>query len=165
MSPDEAANALSELEDERSQEILEEMEPESKSEVSELIEYSENTAGAMMNTEFVALKETATVQEAMEALRANEELLEALNTIFLVDAHERFAGAVALAKLFIAPATAPLKDLAGEGFIKVPVDETEDRVTEMFDKYNLLTLPVVDDDGRIEGVITADDVIAALRHK
>jgi sporulation protein YlmC with PRC-barrel domain len=165
MSPDEAANALAELEDETSQEILEEMTPESKTEVSELIEYKENTAGAMMNTEFVALRETSTVLEAMDSLKANEELLESLNTLFLVDEQERLVGAVPLAKLFIVPGSACLKDLASETLIKVPVDEKENRVTELFDKYNILTLPVVDRENRLEGVITADDIITVLRQK
>ncbi len=165
MSPDEAANALAELEDETSQEILDEMTDESKDEVSELIEYKNNTAGAMMNTEYVALQETATIHEAMDSLKANEELLESLNTLFLVDAHERLVGAVPLAKLFFVPGTAPLKELATKTLIKVKVNEKVNRITELFDKYNLLTLPVVDDDNRLEGVITADDVITALRHK
>src|SRR3978361_2234321 len=137
MSPDEAANALAELEDETSKDILEEMTDESKDEVSELIEYRHNTAGAMMNTEYVSLQETATVLEAMESLKANEELLESLNTLFLIDAHDRLVGAVPLAKLFIAPGSAPLKELASETLIKVAVDEKENRITELFDKYNL----------------------------
>lgn len=165
MSPDEAANALAELEDETSQEILDEMTGESKDEVSELIEYKNNTAGAMMNTEYVAFQESATIHEAMESLKANEELLESLNTLFLVDAHDRLVGAVPLAKLFFVPGSAPLKELASRTLIKVKVGEKENRITELFDKYNLLTLPVVDDDNRLEGVITADDVITALRHK
>ena len=165
MSPDEAADALAELEDETSQEILDEMTDESKDEVSELIEYKHNTAGAMMNTEYVALLESATIHEAMDSLKANEELLESLNTLFLVDAHDRLVGAVPLAKLFFRPESVPLKELASETLIKVKVDEKENCITELFDKYNLLTLPVVDDDDRIEGVITADDVITALRHK
>lgn len=165
MSPDEAANALAELEDETSKEILDEMTGASKDEVSELIEYKNNTAGAMMNTEYVALQESATIHEAMDSLKANEELLESLNTLFLVDAHERLVGAVPLAKLFFVPGSAPLKELASKTLIKVKVGEKENRITELFDKYNLLTLPVVDDENRLEGVITADDVITALRHK
>src|SRR5277367_282172 len=84
MAPDEAAAALSELEEETSDEILEEMEHEPKHDVEELLEFEEDTAGGMMNTEFVALPEGATVADALEALRQNEELLENLNTLFLV---------------------------------------------------------------------------------
>jgi len=165
MSPDEAANVLAELEEETSNEILEELTEESKSEVSELIEHRDHTAGALMNTEYVALPDGATVQDAIEALRRNEELLESLNTIFLVDADERLTGAVPLARLFIAPGAGQLKDLSSETLIRVTVSESENRVTELFDKYNVLTLPVVDEERRLAGVITADDIISVLRQK
>jgi sporulation protein YlmC with PRC-barrel domain/CBS domain-containing protein len=165
MAPDEAADALAELEDETSEEILEEMETEPKSEVRELLEFAEDTAGGMMNTEYVALRDSATVADAVEALKGNEELLESLNTLFLIDAQGRLAGAVPLGRLFLAPGPKPLRELAAETLLHAPVDEKQDRVTELFDKYNLLTLPVLDEEGRLAGVITADDIISVLRQK
>jgi len=139
------------------------MEAESKTEVEELLEFKEDTAGGMMNTEYVELPEAATVADALEALRANEDLLEQLNTIFLVDAQERLVAAIPLARLFIAPAETRLQELASDPLIQAPVEESQDRVVEQFDKYNLLTLPVVDEEGKLAGVITADDIISVLR--
>jgi magnesium transporter len=165
MSPDHAADVLAELEEETSEEILEEMEHEPKSEVRELLEFEEDTAGGMMNTEYVALRDTATVADALLALKSNEELLENLNTLFLVDADERLKGTVPIARLFLQEGVTPLATLAAENLIEVPVGEQQDRVTELFDKYNLLALPVVDDDRKLTGVITADDIISVLRHK
>jgi CBS domain-containing protein/sporulation protein YlmC with PRC-barrel domain len=165
MSPDEAAGALSELEDETAEEILDEMDAADTSEVRELLEFDDDTAGGMMNTEYVSLHENASVTDALSALRGNEDLLENLNTLFLVDADGRLAAAVPLARLFIAAGASLLKELASESLIVVSVDERQDRVTETFDKYNLLTLPVVDEDGKLAGVITADDVISVLREK
>jgi Mg/Co/Ni transporter MgtE len=165
MSPNEAADLLAELEQETSEEILEEMEPEPKTDVRELLEFREDSAGGLMNTEYVALPENATVADAMAAIQANEEVLETLNTIFLIDSYERLKGAVPLAKLFIASGSTALRDLASESLIQVDVDETQDRVTEIFDKYNLLTLPVVDEQGRLSGAITADDIISVLRQR
>jgi Mg/Co/Ni transporter MgtE len=136
-----------------------------KTEVRELLEFREDTAGGLMNTEYVSLHENASVMDALSALRGNEDLLESLNTLFLVDAEERLAGAIPLARLFVASGGARLKDLTAETMIQVPVDESQDRVTELFDKYNLLTLPVVDEDGKLAGVITADDIISVLRSK
>ena len=164
MAPDEAADVLSELGEETSEEILGEMDTAPKSEVQELLEFGEDTAGGMMNTEYVALHENATLADALAALRGNEDLLETLNTVFLVDPEERLAGAIPLARLFIAPHTVRLKELAGP-LIQVSVDEKQKRITELFDKYNLLTLPVVDEDGKLAGVITADDIISVLRQK
>ncbi len=165
MSPDEAADVLGELEEATSQEILEEMDVEPKADVSELMEFEEDTAGGLMNTEYVALHDNATVGDAIAALRGNEELLETLNMLFLIDSHERLTAAVPIARLFIAPENAHLKTLALENTIQVDVDEPQDRVTELFDKYNVLSLPVVDQHGRLAGVITADDIISVLRSK
>src|SRR5689334_834329 len=165
MSPDEAADLLNELEDETSEEILEEMDSAPKTEVRELLEFDEDTAGGMMNTEYVALHDNASVVDALAALRGNEDLLENLNTLFLVDADERLTASIPLARLFIASGGAKLKDLASETLIQVPVDERQNRVTELFDKYNLMTLPVVDEDGKLAGVVTADDIISVLRRK
>ena len=165
MSPDEAADALSELEEEKSEDILEEMESEDKTDVEELLEFEEDTAGGMMNTEYVALPESATVADALGALKDNEVLLETLNTLFLIDSEERLTASVPLARLFVASGSELLKDLASETLIQATVEEHQDQVLELFDKYNLLTLPVVDDAGRLAGVITADDVISVLRQK
>jgi Mg/Co/Ni transporter MgtE len=165
MSPHEAADVLAELEQQTSEDILEEMEHEPKAEVEELLEYHESSAGGLMNTEYVALPEDATIAQAMEALRAHEELLESLNTLFLIDENEHLKATVPLARLFTAAGATPLRDLAAEPLIHVDVTEKQDRITELFDKYNLLALPVLDETGKLAGVITADEVISLLRHK
>ena len=165
MDPDEAADALSELEESTSEEILGEMESEPKNEVAELLEYEEDTAGGMMNTEYVALHDNATAADAFAAIRGNEELLETLNALFLIDAEGKLVGAVPVSRLFVADPQAPLKTLVSVPLIQATVDESQDRVTELFDKYNVLTLPVVDEEGRLSGVITADDIISVLRQK
>ena len=165
MAPDEAADILSELEDATSEEILDEMDSEPKVDVQELLEFEEDTAGGLMNTEYVVLHDNATVADAMSALKGSEELLESLNTLFLIDEDEHLTAAIPLARLFLARGDSRLKELASETLIQVTVDEKQDRVSEYFDKYNLLTLPVVDADGKLAGVITADDIISLLRQK
>ncbi|MBZ5595406.1 MAG: CBS domain-containing protein [Acidobacteriia bacterium] len=165
MAPDEAADILKGLEESTSEEILEEMEVAPESEVRELLEFKEDTAGGMMNTEFISLHESATVADAMAALKGNEDQLESLNSLFLVDGDGRLTGIVPLARLFIASGATPLRQIAAEMLISANVTEKQDEVTELFDKYNLLALPVVDEDGRLAGVITADDIISVLRHK
>jgi magnesium transporter len=165
MSPDQAADLLAELEESTTQEILDEMDVEPKADVSELLVFEEDTAGGLMNTEYVALHENSTVNDAIAALRGNEELLENLNTLFLIDGAEHLVAAVPIARLFIAESATALKTLAADSRIYVSVDEKQKRVTELFDKYNVLTLPVVDHRGRLAGVITADDIISVLRGK
>jgi sporulation protein YlmC with PRC-barrel domain len=165
MAPDEAADILSELETETSEGILEEMDSEPKTEVRELLEFEEDSAGGLMNTEFVSLHENASVNDAMAALKGNEDLLDGLNTLFLIDSEERLIAAIPLARLFPAAGEAKLRSLAAETLIQARVDQPQDRIFALFDKYNLLTLPVVDEDGKLAGVITADDVISLLRQK
>ena len=165
MSPDQAADALSELEDETTEEILDEMETEPVEDVRELLEYDEDSAGGMMNTEAIVVREGITLNEAMIQLRAHEDLLENTHVLFLADEHNRITGSVPLARLFLADGETALKELAGDRLISTKANERQDRVTELFDKYNLLALPVLEPDGTLAGVITADDVITVLRQK
>jgi magnesium transporter len=108
MSPDEAADALSELGEEHSQEILDEMHEEPKGEIEELLEFEKDTAGGMMNTEYLALTSTHTVADAAEALRASEYLIDSANTVFLIDEQEVLVGAVPVARLFTSNPSTPL---------------------------------------------------------
>jgi CBS domain-containing protein/sporulation protein YlmC with PRC-barrel domain len=165
MSPDEAAHALSELKEETTAEILDEMETEPLSDVQELLEYDEGTAGGMMNTEAIVIPEDTTLATAMLSLRKHEDLLENTHVLFLANADGQITAAVPLARLFLADGATRLRELATDPLISTKVDEKQNRVTELFDKYNLLALPVVDDDGSLAGVITADDVISVLRQR
>jgi magnesium transporter len=165
MSPDEAAHALADLEEETTAEILEEMEREPVSEVKELLEYEEGTAGGMMNTEAIVLPEDLLLSDAMSNLRQHEDLLENTHVLFLANGGGRITGSVPVARLFLADGPTRLKELANGQLISTTVDEREHRITELFDKYNLLALPVLEENGTLAGVITADDVISVLRQR
>ena len=165
MSPDEAADILNELEDETSEEILEEMESEPVEDVRELMEYDEGTAGGMMNTEAILFPAETTLDEALKRLRDHEDLLESTHVLFLTGPGEKITGAVPLARLFLADGGTQLGELAVERLIATNPSEKKNRVAELFDKYNLLALPVLEEDGTLAGVITADDIIAVLRKK
>lgn len=163
MEPSEAADLLNELGEERSEQILEEMEEEEKEEVEELREFRDDTAGGLMDPGFLALPEDATVAQAMGELRKDEEVLEDFHSLFLVDGAGRLKCTVPLSRLIFAPADMPLRELATDPLLYVRSDEQQDRIAEMFDKYNLLSLPVVDLQDRLIGVITVDDIVALLR--
>jgi Mg/Co/Ni transporter MgtE len=141
------------------------METEPLSDVKELLEYDEGTAGGMMNTEAIVLPEETTLSEAMLSLRRHEDLLENTHVLFLANAAGRVTAAVPLARLFLADYASRVRDLATDPLISTKADEKQDRVTELFDKYNLLALPVLEEDGSLAGVITADDVISVLRQR
>src|SRR5438128_1745177 len=165
MDPDAAADLLADLPEERTSEILQEMEPEGREEMTELLEFGEDTAAGRMNTEYLALDDDATVNDAIEFLRKFEGGVETVGTIYLVDERGKLAGAVPLAKLVLAKPNDKLQPLSMEPLISCHAGAREREVAALFDKYNLVTLPVVDDDGVLTGVITSDDVISLLRAK
>ena len=163
MQPDAAADLLADLPEERTEEILVQMEPEERQEVTELLEFKENTAAGRMTTEFLGLLVTATAHDAIEALRMFEGGVETVSTIYLVDSHGTLSGAVPLSKIVLAAPSTPLLSLTQEPLIYTHAGVDEKKVAELFDKYNLMTLPVVDDELKLTGVITSDDVISMLR--
>lgn len=165
MNPDAAADLLADLSAERTTQILEEMAPAEREEVAELLEFGGGTAAGRMNTEYIALESNATVNDAIEALRNFEGGVETVSTIYVVDDKGKLAAAVPLAKLVLAKPDDKLTSLSQEPLISCHAGAREKEVAERFDKYNLLTLPVVDDDGTLTGVITSDDVISLLRAK
>lgn len=165
MDPDAAADLLGDLPAETSEEILEEMEPEERQEVSELLEFAENTAAGRMTTEYLALLPNATVGEAIDKLRQFEGPPESTATLFLVDSNHTLVGAVPLVSLVLAQPGAKLYSLSPTQVIYCAAGCNEKEVAEMFDKYNLQVLPVVDETKKLTGVITADDVISLLRSR
>jgi len=165
MEPDAAADLLGDLPEERTSEILLEMKPEERREMVELLEFGEKTAAGRMNTEYLAVNENATVHDAIETLRRFEGGVETVSTIYLVDEEGKLTGAVPLAKLVLARPETLLKSLTQEPLIFTNSNAKEKDFAELFDKYNLLTLPVVDDNKKLTGVITSDDIISLLRAK
>ncbi len=164
MDPDQAADLLAELPQETSREILLDMQAEERAEVSDLLEFAEDTAGGRMTTDLVALPAEATVGDVAAALRRFEGPVEALNALFLVDDQHRLLAAVPLARILLAPAGTRLAALGMEP-VTVEADEKDSAIVQRFDKYNLLALPVVDRERRLLGMVTADDVITLLRSR
>jgi len=165
MDPDAAADLLGDMHPDDSQEILTEMEPEERAEVTELMTFHDNTAAGRMTTDYMALTASAKVEDAIEMLRNFEGGVESVSTIFIIGEKDKLLGAVPLAKIVLAPPGTPLMMLSTGHMTTVHPGADEKMVAELFDKYNLLTLPVIDDDGVLTGVITADDVINMLRAK
>jgi len=165
MQPDAAADLLADLPDERTEEILVQMEPQERQEVVDLLEFKENTAAGRMTTEYLAVPADATVHDAIETLRHFEGGVETVSTVYLLDPKGKLVGAVPLSKLVLAEPTTPLSSLTQQPLIFTHARASDKEIAELFDKYNLMTLPVVNDDGTLTGVITSDDVISLLRAK
>jgi magnesium transporter len=165
MDPSAAADLLAELPEERSEAILEEMDPEDRQEVKELLEFREDSAAGRMTTEYVAVPQNATVADAIRALRGFDGDPETITEVYLIDSAEVLKGVVPLARLVLARPETRLDVLTEPRFVSVPFDEHENEVAELFDKYNLRALPVIDKAGKLVGAVEADHVIAFLRSR
>lgn len=165
MDPDQAADVLAELSPEASRDVLREMPGAEAREVRELLKFDENTAGGMMNTDFIYVGEGATRDEVIGWIREKEPDLEQLDTVLLIDADAKFSGAVAVARLLLAPAEERMEALRSDPVVSVGPEAGEKDVFELFDKYNLRALSVVDEEKRPIGAITVDDVVTRLRNR
>jgi Mg/Co/Ni transporter MgtE len=165
MDPGAAADLLAELPQEQSDAILEEMEPEERQEMEELLEFDEHSAAGSMTTDFVSVGKEATVAQAVQALRTFDGDPESVTEVYLVDEKRVLTGVVSLSRLVMAQPETRLKILAEPRVLSCPADMRQDELAEMFDKYNLHALPVVDVQGRLVGAVQADHVISFLREK
>jgi magnesium transporter len=165
MDPGAAADLLSELSDERSEAILEEMDPEERHEVEELLEFHEDSAAGRMTTSFVSVLASGTVADAVQALRDFDGDVETVTEVYLLDHNRILLGSVPMSRLVLALPTSHVSVLAEPRVLSCPADMHQSDVAELFDKYNLNSLPVVDPQGRMAGVVHSDQVISYLLEK
>jgi len=165
MEPDQAADVLAELAPETSREVLREMPGEEAQEVRDLLRFEENSAGGMMNTDLVFVGETATREEVVQWIRTRDVNLDQLDTVFLIDGQARLSGVVPLGRLLLASPGQAMSELKAEQFVTVRPEAEDKEVFELFDKYGLRSLGVVDDVGHPIGAITVDDVVTRMMNQ
>jgi magnesium transporter len=165
MDPGAAADLLAELPEERSEAILEEMEPEERQEVEDLLEFREDSAAGRMTTNYVQVSYRSTVSEAVQAIREFDGYPDGVTEIYLTGKDDVLEGVVPLSRLILALPETRVAVLSEPRIISTAAEAHQDEVAELFDKYNLHALPVVDSANRLVGVVQADDVIAFLRSK
>jgi CBS domain-containing protein/sporulation protein YlmC with PRC-barrel domain len=163
MDPGAAADLLAELSEEKSEAILGEMDPEERQEVEELLEFSQDSAAGRMTTEYIALPLTSRVSDVNAALRDFEGDIELITDIYLLDEEERICGLIPIVRILLADPEASLAELPRGHLVTCHVDAGGRKVAELFDKYNLRSLPVVDAESKLVGVVHAEQVIALLR--
>ena len=159
MAPDEAADVLQELSPETSATLLADMEKDEARDVRGLLGFEEKTAGALMTTDYIVVGGEANVEGAIAALQNFEGAPETVHFIFLINSHGVLVGAVPLPRILLAEAATPLKDLTMDPLILVESQADENVVVDLFHKYNLWSLPVVDEKHHLLGVVTGDDVL------
>lgn len=163
MQPDAAADLLSELPEEESKEILAAMEPLEAAEVERLLHYDEDSAGGMMNTEFLWLTPAMTAQAALQAVRDQARQIAQVHDCFVVQRDRRLLGVLSLRDLLLAAPEAPVDAIMHEHPAPLHPEDRAGKVAELAAKYNLFSLPV-EKEGKILGVVTVDDVLEKVLH-
>jgi magnesium transporter len=159
MSPDEAADLLAELPEDRSKELLNLMEEDEAEDVRRLLTYPEDSAGGIMNTEFIAVRPDFTAAQTIEHLRTNSEEAETVYYIYVTDESDHLIGVFSLRSLVLARPETLVSDFMETRMVTVDLLEKQEEAAQAVAKYNLLALPVVDSENRIQGIITADDAL------
>ena len=156
---DDAADILAELPSEDARQILERIEPEESREIAALMRYDEESAGGVMTTELVSVAEDLTADEAILAVRMRGREVSDFYTVYVVDAGRRLVGTLGLQDLILADGRTPVSEIMQRDVIRVHPAEDQEQVARMIAKYNLVSIPVVDEFERLVGRITVDDVI------
>jgi magnesium transporter len=162
MDPDAGADLLADLSEERAQAILELMEPEEAADLRELMQYHPESAGGLMTLEYVAVSEGMTVREAMRLLREEGQQADTIYYVYVTDDAEHLKGVFSLRDLIIAPGDKHVEDIMDENVVRVHVGTLQRDIAHTVAHYNLLAVPVVDDEDRLQGIVTVDDAIDAV---
>jgi len=165
MASDDAADVIADLPRQLAKKVLAALPSEDRREVETLLKYPEDTAGGLMQVELVSVLERATVDEAVEAIRANAEDVGDLHFVYVVDDDNRLVGSLSLDKLILARPNTPLSKLVDRDFHSVATDVDQEEVAQMFKRYDLITLPVVDDHGALLGRILHDDAVDVIEEE
>ncbi len=165
MAPDDAVDLLAELPAEMVKDILSRLRREDSAELTSLMTYEPDTAGGLMSPDVVSLHAEDTVQHAIEILRSQAEEAETLSYAYVVDAQNKLIGVLELRDLVLGKPNQPIRNVARKEIVSLPVDMDAEEVTNLFDKYNYLALPVVDQWNHLLGIVTVDDVIDRMREE
>jgi len=159
MSPDDAADLLGDLPVDRADAILDLMEPDESEDIRELLEYPEDSAGGIMTNEFIAVHAGLTAQQAIEEIRTAASDVETIYYVYVIAQDGTLAGVISLRELLLARPENKLAAFMHTDLITVNVRDDQRDVAKKIAKYNLLALPVVDDEKKLKGIVTVDDAI------
>jgi magnesium transporter len=164
MESDDAADILGCFPEELSKQVLTALEKHDDDDVGELLRYGEDTAGGIMTPDFIALHEGVTVQDAIETLRQSKDIDMAFY-LYVVNDHQQLVGVLSLRKLVLVKSATILKDIMEPNVMSVKLHDDQEDVARLVARYNLLAVPVVDENNILQGIVTVDDVIDVIREE
>ncbi|MBU2444902.1 MAG: magnesium transporter [Bacteroidetes bacterium] len=162
---DDAADIVQDLPDHVATEVLENIDEEDSEDVKQILSYPEDSAGGLMNTDFLAVNHNATVQDAINEIRANSELIEQIYLLYIIDDDEKLIGTVQLKNLIIADPSSRIKTILDEDLIAVNVLDDQEEVAQIMEKYDLVSIAVLDEQKRLVGRITIDDIVDVIHEE
>ncbi|HID96428.1 MAG TPA: magnesium transporter [Candidatus Latescibacteria bacterium] len=165
MESDDAADLIRQLPPDRAQGVLGSLEKKHSEEIRELLKYEEDTAGGLMELEIVAVNQGATVGEAIEAIRKAADQMENIYNVYVVDPKKRLVGVLPLGRLILARSEQKVSEIMNRDVISVRQGTDQEDVANIFQKYDLSALPVVDEDGKLVGRITVDDIVDVIQEE
>jgi magnesium transporter len=160
---DDVADLVAQMPSEISEAVLSRMKPEGQGEVAGLLRFEDDTAGGIMNPDFIALKEDTTARQAVESLQKEHQDVEMPFYLYVVDDDGRLMGVSSLRQLVVVPPDTPLKKLMATDVFSVRTDMDQEEVAKIVARYDILAVPVVDEKNRLVGIVTVDDVIDIFR--
>ena len=159
MEPDEAADLLGDLPKDRKEDLLALMEQDDADDVRKLLAYPEESAGGIMTTEYASIPPNLTAAEAIQVLRGMADEVETMFYVYVVDKEQHLIGTFSLNNLIFAPPGQMVSDFMTDRIISVNLTDDQETVAQVVSKYDLLAIPVVDDQNHLHGIVTADDAL------
>ena len=165
MYTDDAVDLIEEMPANVVKRLLKKCPKDTRDSINKLLNYPDNSAGSIMTVEFAELKENLTIEKAIDKLRKEKEEYETLNTCFVVNPQRKLLGKIKLEDIIFSPKEELVKNIYDDDIISIKTTEDQEEVANMFMKYDLTVMPVVDSEERLVGIITIDDVIDVLEEE
>ena len=165
LDSDDATDLLQAVDKDVADEVIDSLEPDDRREIEPLMAHDEETAGGLMQVELFKVRDDWQVGKVMEVLRRWSKDIDNLNYVYVVDAEDRLVSVLSLHRLLFIEPDVCIADVADASFPRVVSNQDQEEVTKVFEKYNVLALPVVDEQGVLIGRITADDVIDVIQEE
>ncbi|PLX33090.1 MAG: magnesium transporter [Clostridiales bacterium] len=165
MGQDDVVDLIASLDDDKQKELLSLLNREEASELKELLVYDEDTAGGIMTKDYITVKKDITVYQAIEEVRVQASEAETVYYVYVVDHMQRLVGVLSLRELIVTKANKIVEEIMKEQVIQVNVGTDQEEVARMVAKYNLIAIPVVENNGIIKGIITVDDIIDVIEEE
>ena len=165
LNADDAADLIDEMPANVVKKLLANADPETRRDINHLLQYPDDSAGSIMTVEFMDLKESYTVEQSLRKIRMEGIDKETINTCYILNPHRRLLGAISLRRLLLSDPVEKMSNIMEDHVISVSTQTDQEEVAQLFQKYDFTSIPVVDSENRLVGIITVDDIVDILQQE